>query len=1510
MVGWWATHCTEVCRRVVNFLLPLAVLHGVQAVEELQAVVEGQCVKTDQLGTIFAARDNMYNAWLQMQALFDANKTRRGTSLFGAAGRRLSTAQDHYNSGSSPSASIVTAAQRAHAQHSDSAAGAAQASQPRAAGAASILLLTDGDNSSSSNAQPSSEFDPFSELINRADCPTAPEQPASQNSDNSPADGGGSNTDAPTALAAAAAAAPGAHDSPTVSIELTEVAEAQCQLREEVGSLAIQLHAAMADLSEQVSALRRLQHNTHHLQQPSAPEAAEAVGVSHSNASAEYPPGSSSSSTAERPLKQAAPQMSAAQSDGVLHAPLSVVLQLQQELAGMKEAAVSKEQFAAVVRMVKELRSHQTAASSDLASPVAHSASRAVDADASSTSPEPASAADSAHNVSAVLQQHAEQLAAVEALLQGLSHKAAAAEAVVAEQQGQVLLLQEQQQQQQADPQVEQLGGSVARLEAALQQQGADLAAGLDSISTTQQQVQELSGQHTSMQAELQKVSAYVTELAAKLHSAANAAALAVRPHGSGDSFSAANGGGGSGGGSGFSEMVGGLTNLKACLDQQAKAVADLSTRLEDQDSVLQRLVDSVAQHNARTARGSTGGGSDVLDKDATASRTATADSHVSKAQLDDLAGQLVAVQQKLAALELQQPMLLLGPEVTASAEMDAAQQDPTTAVRDSSDAGSAGGGHPLGFLHGMLVELRKRLDKVEEDSMEAKATATAAAATASTAAAAAATAAAASTAEQAEAHAPPTAAAVAPAPATLTSRQPAGVVASSKRGQAGRGPNQNAAAGLPELQEWLVTLQAEVTRLNAQDTSIAATVESLRGDVGAAAAAAAAAAIAASTVSAAPAASISALEMAEETLATEQHIKQASGVSSLGASDSGAKAAAACSASLWAAVEKLKLQVEHMQEVESTAAAALWASGGSNSGDSKTNDSMPQLDAQQIKQELLAELSAMQAAWQQASAATAAGAASKPPHLSASAVRAGSPDEAAVALLSERVIELQVMVAEVATQAAEATTAAAAAVAASKAALSRTQAAAASMTAAPASPAQPSGEQQQQQQSAGEVAVTTLQGVNSGAPLPRCLSFGDLANSNNGGTAGAAPQASVPAAESAAPSSDPVGSTASEQGDGAITRGLPLASSATPSRQASDSAGGASLRSLSRSSTSSSSRGSSWSDRSSSSKLSVRQLLEEMSSLPAVKQVAIVSKLAGLVSTHAARLLVTYSDDPQLSSQLQAVQQQLSAAVQSSAADAKASASSPSAAAGAAAGDGSSGALSVRGSRSRAAVGSTSLRHSSSMLASSGAAAGSSSEALLCILDQVASLRAIGSTTHPAISDTLHKHEAQLAELREAQQAIQAAIAVMAAGSSGFTASVFDAALEGAAAASPPSGLRPTAAAAASEGLAAVGEQSQQRLQAEGSSEAAATPSTAGSSQQPEQQLYEGELGHRLADVEARLAAGLRVLSAVRNKLPPLQVVADATQGMMRELQVGCFCLYRQGCACQAVHADAATRY
>jgi hypothetical protein len=150
--------------------------------------------------------------------------------------------------------------------------------------------------------------------------------------------------------------------------------------------------------------------------------------------------------------------------------------------------------------------------------------------------------------------------------------------------------------------------------------------------------------------------------------------------------------------------------------------------------------------------------------------------------------------------------------------------------------------------------------------------------------------------------------------------------------------------------------------------------------------------------------------------------------------------------------------------------------------------------------------------------------------------------------------------------------------------------------------------------------------------------------------------------------------------------------------------------------------------------------------------------------------------------------------------------------------------------------------------------------EVLLGILDQVAALRAIGSATHPAISQALQQHEAQIAALAEAQKQLHQAMASIGAGSSSRCLAEDGRVGDSASASTPAAPTTAEASNISSPAAAAAGVGAEQ---------------------------YEGECGQRLSALESRLGSGLRVLAGLRDRLSPLQEVADASQCMMRELQV-----------------------
>jgi hypothetical protein len=1166
--------------------------------------------------------------------------------------------------------------------------------------------------------------------------------------------------------------------------------------------------------------------------------------------------------------------------------------------------------------------------------------------------------------VAEVLQQHSQQLAAVESSLEALMHKAASAQVQAALQQQQADLQQQQQLdlssaliQQHAElqahtaqtaAQTSDFSGSIGKLQADVQQQDAaleQLATVLASVSATQQEVKSLASQQGSMQAELAHVTAYVDELACKLQTAASAAALAMqaRPqHASGGSLGELPGtpGGstGSSSSSGFSEMVAGLATLKACLDQQAGVIDDLRARLQDQDLVIQGLVEAAGQQGGDAAAAE--GASESQDSD---SGSAAA----SKAEVQDLAAQLHAVQQQLAALAAHKTATAgCSPARAATGAGAQAEIQPLADEGDEERAGGAADSEPLGFLHGMLVELKKRISKLEADSIEAKATAVTVAAlqaaassssssnpTTSSPAPAADLVQEASSGASADRSpavvAPALPQGAAPAPASPAARKGAATAATGRKGAAWPGHGgQNAAADVQQLQEWLVCLQGEVSRLDAADASLSATLDSLRGDVGAAAAAAAAAAIAAKlTAAGSPAAAAQSAApgvQAESSEASRSHVQQQGKEEHEEAADASELAQLA-----WFTVGELRAQVAQLSarvDAQAAAAAALDCRGSSSS-----DSSAVAADVAQLKQEMLSEVAAMQQAWRDDAAAA-------PQHEAEAAAANAQTAVSAVAALSSSVQELQDRMAEVSAQAAAAAALAASAQAASSSGapedrllelqaqlegvraelLTLQQQVQSSAPAARLSAGSPADIRTSStpahtgpQAAAQGVSCTpteeecffTPTAVEAAAAqqdspseaqaeeVQRSLSFGDLAGSSSGGadggvgvSAGAGAAAAAAAASEASLPFEADFGCASPEGTGAAQAddaAAEAAAAVVPSRQAS---GADSSRELSRaSSTSTASGGSSSSGSSAAGKLSVRRLLEDMTSMPAAKQVAIVSKLAGLVSSHATRLLATYHEDPQLSAQLQSVQQWLAAAVHTASSPCRKQAGSPGspAAASNTARSGSTGVAAAAGSNG----------------SSSSSSSSSSSEALLCILDQVASLRAIGSATHPAIAEKLQRHEAQLAELREAQQGILAAInALTGADDASAAAAQVSRPLTGSVYSTPTATAvtkQPPAAA-----LSPEGERAAEAARAAAEPEAGAQQGGSAEVSTEQQQhpsgpaAYEGELAHRLADVEGRLASGLKVLAAVRVKLSPLQEVADATQSMMRELQV-CVCLF-----------------
>jgi hypothetical protein len=1059
--------------------------------------------------------------------------------------------------------------------------------------------------------------------------------------------------------------------------QLAKLLETQQQLKAEVGALAEQLRAALADLAGQLGSVKQAQRG---IDSAVAAERELTLSLDLPAATPRAWPATVQALTAAAAAAAAPLDAERASSGGVLHAPLSLVVQLQQELLCVKEELVSKEQFAAVVRLVRELRSHAAGAaefqgsqrglarssSSSSSTPrAAHSGGPSCVAAAVSAlevrrtaAPAPA---DEGSRVAEVLQQHASQLAGMQASLEALLEAQKQPLPVAAAAKG---------------------GGSSEQQAAA---QLREAAAG------TQQSVLELrdslSAHEQATKQQLQTLSACVDDLAAKLASAVNAAALAVAQQ------PRAGMAGPPAGASGFSEMVAGLARLKVCLDDQSSAVAALTSRLDDQEVALQGLLDSASISTSAAVSGSRSGA-----LDGGASRSAS----ISRAHAAAEAGQDGSSSSSRASVDLSKLVAeLLAVQARLSA-VEAAAASASEAAKDGE------GAQPLGFMQGQLVELKSRMNKVEADTLEAKA---AAVASAAAAAAAAPTPAAASE-----------PAAGSPVKAAGRSQQlPASVLL--RRGSAwGHHRSTNESASLAELQEGLCQIQADVARADTHSASLGAELESLRGDVGAAVAAAAAASAAASGGG-------SAAELVKASAASPD----ASSAQVAAAAAEEASRAATAAAAAQAGVDALAAQLQQLAERQLTGAATPRGSEGAD----PTAAAVSQQDLAVLRRQLLIELSSLQEAWAAAAGVEVAAAAA--PAIAAQAAKA-------VDDLRGRLQELQAQVSEAA--------AAAAAAAAS---------AAASAAAAPGSP---------------RLTASTAEGAPAAAEVPD----DDCVNTQLQAVAADLTsfkqqmqqlQEQMQEQQQLVLSCRPSASQLAADGSTAVLAG---GNPAVPA--GADNAGLAAP--------------------------SVQQLVAELSALQPQQQAAFLTRLAGFVSRQAVRLEATYHADASLAAQLQEVKAQLSAFTGESGGS---SSSRP-----------------------------TSMRRMSTAT-SKAASAGGSGEALLCILDQVASLRAIGSATHPAVSEALHRHEEQLQQLRAAHDSLAAAASAL--GSEGVAAGESDSA---------------SAAAGASD-ITTTG----------------TTPAAA--------EAYEGAAGQRLADVETRLATGLKALAGLKVRVGPLQEVADATQ-------------------------------
>lgn len=354
---------------------------------------------------------------------------------------------------------------------------------------------------------------------------------------------------------------------------------------------------------------------------------------------------------------------------GVLHAPLSLVVQLQAELSQVKEGAVSKEQFAAVVRMLKELR--DSAAASGGGSSSRRSSSSSNDAAGSSSVD------------SNMLAEHQAQLAATETSLVSLQQQLEA----VAERQ--------------------------SFLEAA---HGSSTHA-----DSTQAQAQ------AEMQVQLAQLKVYVDDLATKLSGSLSR-----------------------GGDAGFGEWVTGLANLKGLLDKQSDHVDELHVRVDQLEANLEDV----------TAAGGAGGRGPVTDSLTMAAAAETAAAHpdagvealaATESLRVEVVNKISQIETRILLLEQQQQHQPPQPVASASSPRQTGRADSwlgslsrhlshgsSTRSRRTTTEGivipgddiiSMGGSAadelatavatPMGKIHQILLELKKRVDSLESNQSD-----------------------------------------------------------------------------------------------------------------------------------------------------------------------------------------------------------------------------------------------------------------------------------------------------------------------------------------------------------------------------------------------------------------------------------------------------------------------------------------------------------------------------------------------------------------------------------------------------------------------------------------------------------------------------------------------------------------------------------------------------------------------------------------------------------------------
>jgi NTP pyrophosphatase (non-canonical NTP hydrolase) len=1547
-----------------------------QAIDELQAVVEGRCIKTDQLGEIFAARDNMYGAWQRMQAVFEAN---RSSSEAGAPalGSRLFKIRPSSTLSRAPSTSEIIMATHAAA----AAAAAATAADVSAVALAAPRLLDavdavrQGDSWLGSLGLQSpavaAACSTTAQVVEQSAVGTAATQAAAAATRGTPEEQRHHDAlvertssdvlpavpwqNIPEEIALVHIEPPGHASEPLLAAEPVansstadlEAASNSPQVNHEVSASADQLNtahkhdrhriseeellelrgrllllegqmqicmaatesaaSATSVVAEQLVAADALQALTERVaemqqqhmvlvqqieQQHTCPTLAalaadvrqlqkqyttiqeniqqqsstmlsallseaqerqealqqQALALQQHSMPTPQPAPTEQDCDADEESEDefhsprtnasfsTAPAVSAG-SSGVLHAPLSLVVQLQQELAALRDGQVSKEQFAVLSRMMKDGRGNGS--HSGCASPAATAdgipgpslAAGAFGAATNLTGSAAAAGACSANTAgsstaittSQELQKHSDRLQAMECSVHTLMvERLQTAESVAALQ----LVVDDMCVKQQhalgaLDEQLSDLAekvDQVADRHAAAEQQLSAITARCTAIEP---QAQQLLAQHATLQADLAALSVAFNDLAAKVATPA----LAQKQQWQGTEPVAG----------GFNELVTALAKLKGCYDQQAVNMTDLQDKVDSQEAIVAELADAVQARTAAVAVGmdegfSTSNGSSHRQSmpDAAAHQDLRSQLEIVTVDLKALKEQLLQIMQYIELLQMQSSAESCAPQKAANAALpvhvvgalDAPTTDVMLSATDNSAADAAkvtaisaacnGEEAPVAALYGVdstLKELVERVRKLEVQSAAATSPGTAAAAAGT---------------------------------ANINGRN-----TNARRGAAWLSPLGESAT-LAELQVLVEKLQLEVAAISAESASHAGMLSALRGDVGAAAAAAAAAAALAVPHKAAS----TPLEAAVAGDAGTgcSRVNDGATSSSVAASAASDAMHTACQAQASATtahaglttvaqdLQQLRLIVEQLlleQPVKETNAEepammqSQHAPSDAEAAKACDNDSAHLKMLALIKKEL-DPLQERVAGWAADAALTAV---------------AGVTD-----LLQAQLLEVQQQMsganacltgaagppfaglepARLSNQTAHATEAACSeATSASEEIVTRDRSALDTASDGPSGPVDPGS------------------GVGASALLPS-LSFSDLSLTQSEKALTKQLWSTVAAGIAEGNMNDLTASNSSwfeHAFDAVDAQQTEQQHHAIPWREEpiinccrEGLAGSAAVEDTSSKATTAPAFGGAVAAQ--------EALAGQLSMMSPVQQVAFLSKLTAVVSAHASRLLTTYEADPEHSQQLRQVQQRLAL----TAAQLGNAVSAPSTTSGAAS----------RYARS-------SSMGLSMMNATASVAAGGAGDLLLSILDQVAALRAIGSATHPAITQALQRHDDQLAAIMLALDrhgVVQQNTGEAAGGAIMNATAAGDAIAPITLSPSTPAAVLPVAPAADSDVTGPI------------------AANVAG-------EAFSGEYGQRLSALEIKLSSGLKVLSGLRTRLAPLQEVADATQSMLRELQV-----------------------